>query len=95
MVLPKVKNSKRSNSWKGPLRSLRRMNLRSAIAWGLLALTITLTTQGLLISPANATVNRFCQISQAEAERKESLRVAGREGNTAAQQQYEALSRQH
>lgn len=95
MVLPKVKNIQRGNLWKGPLRRLGRVNLRSAIACGLLTLTLTTMTQGLLTSPAQATVNRFCQISQAEAERKESLRVAGQQGDSAAQQQYAALSRQH
>lgn len=65
--------------------------VQNAILPGLLALL----AQGIGSAPAQAEVNRFCQLSQAEVDQKESLRVAGQQGDTAAQQQYEALSRQH
>lgn len=65
--------------------------LRGAVLSGV----ITLLAQGVASPPAAAEVNRFCQLSQAEAEQKESLRVAGSQGDAAAQQQYEALRAQH
>ncbi|MGB7247596.1 MAG: family 10 glycosylhydrolase [Phormidesmis sp.] len=55
---------------------------------------MVLLAQGVTSLPAQAEVNRFCQLSQADVDRKESLRVAGLQGDTAAQQQYEALRQQ-
>ena len=40
-------------------------------------------------------LNRFCQLPAADAERKESLRLASLQGDEAAQQQYEAIRRRH
>ncbi|MEO1619587.1 MAG: family 10 glycosylhydrolase, partial [Cyanobacteria bacterium J06632_3] len=62
---------------------------------GAIALSVILLTQGLSVQPAHASLNRFCQISQAEADRKESLRAAGLQGDATAQRQYTALSQQH
>ncbi len=65
--------------------------IQSAMLPGLLALL----TQGMSAAPVHAEVNRFCQLSQAEADAKESLRVAAQQGDASAQQQYEAIKEQH
>ena len=49
----------------------------------------------MMAQPATANMNRFCQISEAEAQSKESLRLAGLQGDTVSQSQYEERSRQH
>ena len=58
-------------------------------------LAMTLFVQGATTTAAKASVNRFCQVSQSDVETKESLRVAGLQGDAAAQQQYRTLSQQH
>ncbi len=65
--------------------------VQKAVLPGLLAVL----AQGISSMPAQAEVNRFCQLSQADVESKESLRVAGQQGDRTAQQQYEQLRRQH
>ncbi|MGC1310181.1 MAG: hypothetical protein WA885_23375 [Phormidesmis sp.] len=55
---------------------------------------MALLGQGVAPPPALAEVNQFCQLSEVEADRKESLRLAGLQGDSAAQQQYEMLSAQ-
>lgn len=72
-------------------RRYRKQLLRGAV----LASAIALMGQGIASPPAKAEVNRFCQQSQAGVDLKESLRVAGAQGDTAAQQQYKALRAQH
>ncbi len=59
------------------------------------ACLIVICAHGLMPSPAQASVNRFCHISQADSERKEALRVAGLAGDANAQRQYEEIKRQH
>ena len=67
-----------------------------ALAAGLIAGTLAVVAQGVTASPAGAAqVNRYCQISQADADQKEALRVAGLQGDATAQTQYEAMSSQH
>ncbi|WP_228024855.1 hypothetical protein [cf. Phormidesmis sp. LEGE 11477] len=44
---------------------------------------------------AAASMNRFCQISEVEAQSTESLRLAGLQGDEVSQRQYEMRSRQH
>ncbi|MEL7226732.1 MAG: hypothetical protein AAGL17_18325 [Cyanobacteria bacterium J06576_12] len=61
----------------------------------LLSGATTLLVQAGTIAEAEASVNRFCQLSQQDVEQKESLRVAGLQGDSAAQQQYRAISQQH
>ncbi|MGB3299996.1 MAG: family 10 glycosylhydrolase [Phormidesmis sp.] len=56
---------------------------------------MVLLAQGISAKPAQAEVNRFCQLSSADVEQKESLRLAGQQGDRAAQQQYESLRQQH
>ncbi|MEL6813343.1 MAG: hypothetical protein AAFP03_00855 [Cyanobacteria bacterium J06598_3] len=45
--------------------------------------------------PAHAAVNRFCHLSETDVETKESLRLAGLQGDTTAQRQYEAIRGAH
>ncbi len=56
---------------------------------------VALLAQGLLAPPAAAEVNRFCQLSQADVDSKEALRVLGLQGDETAQRQYEAVREQH
>ena len=56
---------------------------------------VALLVQGMATLPAQAEVNRFCQLSQTDVDSKEALRVAGLQGDAAAQRQYEALRQQH
>ncbi len=65
--------------------------IQGAMLPGLLALF----AQGISAAPAQAEVNRFCQLSQAEADEKEALRVAAQQGDAGAQQQYEAIRQAH
>ena len=66
------------------------------IVSGLLAGTLAIVTQSILSAPAQAAqLNRYCQLSDAEADQKETLRVAGLQGDAATQRQYEAMSQQH
>jgi hypothetical protein len=51
--------------------------------------------QSFAAPPAQATLNRYCQFSQAEIDRKESLRQAAEAADPAALAQYEALLQQH
>ncbi len=55
---------------------------------------LLISVQSMAAPPARASVNRFCQLSEEEAQSKESLRLAGLEGDETLQRQYEALSRQ-
>ena len=61
----------------------------------LLAGTVALSAQGIASKPASAEVNRFCQLSQADVDQKESFRVAGLSGDATAQRQYDAAKQQH
>lgn len=82
--------------WRGRCKKLMQRAVQSILLGNfLLGISVTLLVQGMSSAPAKATVNRYCQLSQAEVDRKASLRTAGLAGDTAAQQQYEALSRQH
>ena len=73
--------------------SVRRI---SKLTFGLLAGTLVITAQGTASRPAQAAqLNQYCQVSAAEAEQKEALRVAASQGDATAQRQYEALSQQH
>ncbi len=65
--------------------------LKGTVLSGVMALL----AQGMATPPAQAEVNRFCQLSQADVDSKEALRVAGLQGDAAAQRQYEALRQQH
>jgi len=65
--------------------------VRNAIIFCLLALV----AQSLVPMKAQANTNRFCQVSQADADKKESFRLAAQQGDPAAQQQYEAIKAQH
>ena len=65
--------------------------LRSAVLAG----AIALLGQGIALPPAQAELNRFCQQSQADVDRKEALRLAGAQGDMTAQRQYETLRAQH
>ena len=56
---------------------------------------LALISQGAMLPTGQAAVNRYCQISEAEAESKESLRVAAQQGDSAAQRQYDAIRAQH
>ncbi|MEM8501809.1 MAG: hypothetical protein AAF716_01490 [Cyanobacteria bacterium P01_D01_bin.1] len=69
---------------------LRSRLLRSAV----LSCFVLASLQVMTAQPAGANMNRFCQISEAEAQSKESLRVAGLQGNEIAQREYEMLSNQ-
>jgi hypothetical protein len=73
----------RQNGWKKLVQSV------------VLPSLLALLAQGIGTAPAQAEVNRFCQLSQAEADEKESLRVAAQQGDAGARQQYEALRQQH
>ena len=64
--------------------------LRSAVLSCFLLVSLHLMTA----KPATASMNRFCQIAEAEALSKESLRLAGLEGDEVSQRQYEERSRQ-
>lgn len=71
------------NSWKHNL-------VRSAVGWA-----VVIASQGVIALPAEAAVNRFCHLSQADVDRKSALREAGLiQGDAAAERQYRALSRQ-
>lgn len=71
-------------------RWLRSKVLKIAVLSGFLLVSLqSMTTQ-----PAKASMNRFCQISEEAAERKESLRIAGLQGDETAQREYKSLSRQ-
>lgn len=59
------------------------------------ACLIVIFAHGLMPPPAQASVNRFCQISQADSDQKEALRAAGLAGDANAQRQYEEIKRQH
>ncbi|MEM6449651.1 MAG: hypothetical protein AAF703_04975 [Cyanobacteria bacterium P01_D01_bin.105] len=56
---------------------------------------LILVAQGLMPVSAPAAMNRYCQISEVGADRKETLRVAAQQGDLAAQRQYDAIRRQH
>ena len=64
---------------------------RSILLSGLVAVI----AQGSLPTTARASLNRYCHVSQAEADRKESLRVAALEGDSAAKARYEEVKAQH
>jgi len=49
---------------------------------------------GAVAPKAEASVNRFCQLSQSDVDAKETLRAASLAGDAAARQQYQTLSRQ-
>lgn len=77
--------------------TLRAYSKRSSSKFilGLLAGTVVLATHGVVPEPAEATqLNRYCQVSQADADRKEALRVAATQGDLTAQRQYKAISSQ-
>ncbi|MEO1392932.1 MAG: hypothetical protein AAFV90_08475 [Cyanobacteria bacterium J06634_5] len=57
--------------------------------------TMALLSQGIIAPSAQAETNRFCQLSAADVEAKESLRVSGLAGDAGAQQQYVSLRDQH
>ncbi|MEO1591818.1 MAG: family 10 glycosylhydrolase [Cyanobacteria bacterium J06632_22] len=61
---------------------------------GLLCLWVGLLGPGWR-APAQATLNQYCQLSQAEIDRKESLRQAVLLGESEAAGQYERLLKQH
>ncbi len=81
--------------YKSPDRSWQRLLQCNLLQSVLLSGMVALLSQGIAASPAEAAVNRYCQLSQADADRKESLRVAGAQGDATAQQQYEDLRQQH
>lgn len=56
---------------------------------------MALLVQGMAAKPAHAAVNRFCHLSETDVETKESLRLAGLQGDTTAQRQYEAIRGAH
>ncbi|MEL7144377.1 MAG: hypothetical protein AAGL08_19440 [Cyanobacteria bacterium J06573_11] len=57
---------------------------------------MTLLMQGVILTmPAEASVNRFCHLSQSDVDEKESLRLSGLQGDTAAESAYRSLSAQH
>ncbi len=59
------------------------------------ACLLVIFLHGLMPPPAQANVNRFCHLSQADSDQKEALRVAGLAGDANAQRQYEEIKRQH
>lgn len=66
----------------------------TVLGLGLLAATASIATQN--TAPAYAAqLNRYCQVSEADADQKESLRLAGEQGDITAQRQYEEMSQQH
>jgi uncharacterized lipoprotein YddW (UPF0748 family) len=77
------KSASKSRGWKRLIQGV------------LLPSFLALMAQGIGSAPAQAEVNRFCQLSQAEADEKEALRVAAQQGDAGARQQYEALRQQH
>jgi Glycosyl hydrolase-like 10 len=56
--------------------------------------TTTLIFPGLTL-PARAELNRYCQLSQAEVNRKETLRQQALNGDATAQAQYDEVIKQH
>ena len=62
---------------------------------GVLTGALAFFSQGILTPSAEAAVNRFCQLSQADVDTKETLRVAASQGDAAAQQQYQTLLQAH
>lgn len=81
--------------YKSPDRRWQRRLGSSFLQSVLLSSMVALLSQGVAPSAAEAAVNRYCQLSQADADQKESLRVAGAQGDAAARQQYEALRAEH
>ena len=79
--------SANSKSWNSLVQGL----VRGVLLPGALAVI----AHGIAPAPARAAVDRYCKLNQADADRKESLREAGQQGDRTAQQQYEALRRQH
>lgn len=77
----------------------RRKLIRTATLACLLALitpfVAPLLAPGLTPTSAQAATNKYCQVSPAEADRKEALRVAAQQGDSAAQRQYNAIRAQH
>ena len=79
-----------------PLHGLRRRSwlrnnvLRSAV----LSCFVLISLQTMTAQPVSASMNRFCQLSEAEAQTKESLRVAGLQGDEVSQREYKRISRQ-
>ncbi len=76
------------------IRTIRR-TVQGVFQGLLVSSAMTLLIQTATATAANASVNRFCQVSQSDVEEKEALRVAGLQGDAASQQQYRALSQQH
>lgn len=72
-------------------RLLRHRWLRSAV----LSCFLLVSMHSMTAQPATASMNRFCQITDAEVQSKESLRLAGLQGDEASQREYEERSRQH
>ncbi|MEM9087982.1 MAG: hypothetical protein AAGC93_04485 [Cyanobacteria bacterium P01_F01_bin.53] len=76
--------------YKGCNRSWQQL-LQGTVLSGMMALL----AQGVGTQPAQAEVNRFCQLSSTDVDQKESLRVAGLQGEASAQRQYQAIRQQH
>ncbi|MBE9078682.1 family 10 glycosylhydrolase [Romeria aff. gracilis LEGE 07310] len=68
---------------------------RSLQATALAVLTTTFLVQGWATSPAQAEVNRYCQLSTADAEAKATLLQAAQQGDAQAQQDYAAIVERH
>ena len=73
---------------------LRGLLQRRWLRVAMLSCFLLISVQSMMAQPARANMNRFCQISEVEAQNKESLRLAGLEGDEVSQKQYEVVSRQ-
>lgn len=88
-------SSGNNTSWETNANGRRHQLGHNRLIPGVLAGALAFFSQSMLAPSAEAAVNRFCQLSQADVEEKEALRVSAMQGEAAAQQQYQALLQQH
>lgn len=87
---PVFPRSRPDGSAQGKLKAVS-----ASVLTAVMSMTVGLITQGLFVAPAQAAVNRYCQLSQADVEEKESLRIAALQGDATAKAQYEAIRQRH
>jgi hypothetical protein len=79
--------------------SIHRSNTYGLKHWCRALAVIGLSTVTLMLppslNPAQATLNRYCQLAQADIDRKETLRQAALAGDQTAATQYEELVKRH